>query len=113
MNPADAARAPDGATNTTTGVRATIMRLTIVRVESSSPPGVRRTKITADASAVSARSITSTMNSLEIGWMIASTSARNTVGGASAAAACEETAARRAAMMNRREPMRSVTVSMA
>jgi membrane-bound ClpP family serine protease len=40
MNPADAARAPEGPTNTTTGARDVIMRDTIVRVESSSPPGV-------------------------------------------------------------------------
>jgi len=43
MNPADAARAPAGPTNTAIGVRAAIMRDTIVRVDSSSPPGVRST----------------------------------------------------------------------
>ena len=48
-NPADAARAPDGATNTTTGARDVIMRETIVRVDSRSPPGVRRTKTTSVA----------------------------------------------------------------
>ncbi len=53
-NPAEAARAPDGATNTTTGARDVIMRETIVRVESSSPPGVRRTKTTTAAPDVSA-----------------------------------------------------------
>ena len=45
-NPADAARDPDGATNTTTGARDEMMRETIVRVDSSSPPGVRRTTTT-------------------------------------------------------------------
>ena len=48
-NPADAARDPDGATNTTTGARDVMMRETIVRVDSSSPPGVRRTKTTSVA----------------------------------------------------------------
>ena len=40
-NPADAARAPEGATNTATGVFAASMRVTMVRVESTRPPGFR------------------------------------------------------------------------
>ena len=56
-NPADAARDPDGATNTTTGARDVMMRETIVRVDSSSPPGVRRTKTTSVAFEVSASSM--------------------------------------------------------
>ena len=52
--PADAARAPEGATSTATGAREVIMRDTIVRVESSRPPGVRRMKTTRSAPEVSA-----------------------------------------------------------
>ena len=40
--PADAAREPDGPTNTTTGVRALRMAELMSRVESTRPPGVRR-----------------------------------------------------------------------
>ena len=47
----EAARAPDGATNTATGVFAAIILETIVRVESTSPPGVRK-KITINAAPV-------------------------------------------------------------
>ena len=80
MKPADAARAPGGATNTTTGVRASIIRETIVRVESTRPPGVRSTNTTAAAPRASARSIAPTMNSAETGWMMASTSATTMTG---------------------------------
>ena len=75
MKPADAARAPDGATKIATGVRATIMRETIARVESTSPPGVRSVKTTRLAPAASARSIVSIMKSAETGWMMLSTTA--------------------------------------
>ena len=54
MNPADAARAPDGPTNTTTGARDVISRETMSRVESSRPPGVRRTMTTTSAPRASA-----------------------------------------------------------
>ena len=57
MKPAEAARAPDGPTKTTTGVRAAIIRDTIVRVESSRPPGVRSTRTVTAAPVVSARAI--------------------------------------------------------
>ena len=40
-NPADAARFPDGPTNTATGVFARMIALLMSRVESSRPPGVR------------------------------------------------------------------------
>src|SRR3984885_13787765 len=40
MHPADAARAPRGATNTITGARAFISRWMISRIEESRPPGV-------------------------------------------------------------------------
>ena len=40
--PADAARFPDGPTKTTTGTRDLMMALLISRVESTSPPGVRK-----------------------------------------------------------------------
>ncbi len=41
--PADAARAPAGATYTITGIRSVSSRCTILRIESSRPPGVSRT----------------------------------------------------------------------
>jgi hypothetical protein len=67
MKPADAARAPDGPTNTTMGVRAAIMRDTMARVESSSPPGVRSTSTRTVAPEVSARAIASSTNSAATG----------------------------------------------
>ena len=73
--PADAARAPEGPTNTATGVLAASMWETIVCVESSRPPGVRSVKTTSPAPSRSARSIVSTMNSADTGWMSASTTA--------------------------------------
>jgi len=74
MNPADAARAPDGPTNTTTGARDVIIRDTILRVESSRPPGVRNTSTTSSAPDVSAASIASMKYSAVIGWMMPSIS---------------------------------------
>jgi hypothetical protein len=79
-NPADAARAPDGATNTTTGARDVMMRETMVRVDSRSPPGVRSTKTTSAAFEPSASSMTPVMYSAAIGWMIPSSSATTTDG---------------------------------
>jgi hypothetical protein len=67
MKPAEAARAPAGPTNTATGVRAASMRVTMSRVESTSPPGVRSVNTTSDASARSAASIVAIMNSAETG----------------------------------------------
>ena len=75
MNPADAARAPEGPTRTAMGVRAAIMRLTMVCVESTSPPGVRSVKTSSEARSASARSMADTMNSAVTGWMMPSTSA--------------------------------------
>ncbi len=46
MNPADAARAPEGPTKITTGVEAASIRDTMARVDSRSPPGVRKVKTT-------------------------------------------------------------------
>ena len=80
MNPAEAARAPDGATNMATGVLAAISRETIARVESTSPPGVRSVKTTSAAPARSARSSVAIMYSAETGWMMPSTSAAKTTG---------------------------------
>ena len=57
MKPADAARAPEGAMKTTTGVVARSIRVTIARVESTSPPGVRSVKTRSAACAWSALSI--------------------------------------------------------
>ena len=79
-NPADAARAPDGATKTATGVAAEIMRDTIARVESTRPPGVRRMKTISVAWAASAASMACVMYSAETGWMMPSTSATYTTG---------------------------------
>ena len=80
MKPADAARAPDGPTKTTTGAREVMIRETMVRVDSSSPPGVRRTTTTSSALERSASSITPVRYSAAIGWMIPSSSATTTVG---------------------------------
>ena len=80
MNPADAARAPDGPTNTTTGARDAIIRETMSRVESSRPPGVRRTITTTSAPAASAWVIASSMYSAAMGWMMPSSSATTAVG---------------------------------
>jgi hypothetical protein len=79
-NPADAARAPDGPTKTTTGAREEMIRETMVRVDSSSPPGVRRTTTTSSAFELSASSITPVRYSAAIGWMMPSTSATTTAG---------------------------------
>ena len=84
MKPADAARAPEGPTKTTTGVRAAIIRDTIVRVDSRSPPGVRSTSTTTVAPLVSARVIASSTNSAAIGWMMPSYSATTARGDTSA-----------------------------
>ena len=65
------ARGPD---EDTTGVEAASIRDTMARVESRSPPGVRRVKTTSAALARSARSIVSIMNSAETGWMMLLTS---------------------------------------
>ena len=75
MNPADAARAPAGPTKIATGVLAAIMRETIARVESSSPPGVRNVNTTSAAPAASARLSVSIMYSADTGWMMPSTTA--------------------------------------
>ena len=83
--PAEAARAPDGEMNTTIGARAAIMRDTIVRVDSTRPPGVRNTSTVAAAPAPSARAMTSSMNSAAMGWMMPSYSATTTRGGSSCA----------------------------
>ena len=81
MNPADAARAPDGATYTAIGVFAAIIFVTISRVESTRPPGVRRVNTTSAALAASARSIVWIMYCAETGWMMLSTSAEYTTAG--------------------------------
>ena len=56
-NPADAARLPEGETKTATGVFAWMMAVLISRVESTSPPGVRRKRTTRLAPAASASAI--------------------------------------------------------
>jgi hypothetical protein len=99
MKPADAARAPAGPTKTMTGVRAAIIRDTIVRVESSRPPGVRKTNTVTAAPEVSARAMTSSKNSAAIGWMIPSYSATIATG---ASAPCDAGRAPSPAMMYER-----------
>jgi hypothetical protein len=56
--PADVARAPDGATNTTTGTCAFRNSASILYVESMSPPGVSMVNTTAAAPLPSAPRIT-------------------------------------------------------
>ena len=73
-------RPPPGATKTTTGACEEMIRETMVRVDSSSPPGVRRITTTRSAFERSASSITPVRYSAVIGWMIPSTSATTTVG---------------------------------
>ncbi len=75
MKPAEAARAPDGATYTAIGVFAAIIFVTISRVASTRPPGVRSVNTTSAAFAASARAIVSIMYCAETGWMMLSTSA--------------------------------------
>ena len=67
MKPADAACTPAGDTYTTTGVRLTIIRETMDRVESTRPPGVLRVKTRSEAPSASARSMASIMNSADTG----------------------------------------------
>ncbi len=55
--PAEAARFPDGPTNTATGVFARMMALLMSRVESTRPPGVRSVITTSAAPAASAFSM--------------------------------------------------------
>ena len=75
MNPADAARAPDGATKIATGVLAATMCVTMARVDSTSPPGVRSVSTTSAAPARSARSSVLVTYSADTGWMRLSTTA--------------------------------------
>ena len=79
-NPAEAARDPAGAMNTTTGARDATMRETIVRVESSSPPGRAQDEDDRHRAVRSARAMTSSTNSAAIGWMMPSYSATTTAG---------------------------------
>ena len=79
-NPADAARLPDGPTNTATGVLADSMRDTMEWVESRRPPGVRSVNTRRAAPSRSARSIASIMNPADTGWTSASTVAEYTSG---------------------------------
>ncbi len=56
-NPAEAARLPDGDTNTATGVFDSMIEVLISRVESTRPPGVRSTMTRRSALAASACAI--------------------------------------------------------
>ena len=75
MKPADAARAPEGATKIATGVLAATMRDTMARVDSTRPPGVRNVNTTSAAPARSAWSSVLTTYSADTGWMRLSTTA--------------------------------------
>jgi hypothetical protein len=57
MKPAEAARAPEGATKTAMGVRQLSMRSTICRMEVSRPPGVSIRTMSRGSWAASARSM--------------------------------------------------------
>ncbi len=72
-NPADAARAPAGATYTTTGTVHPVMAVVISRVASSSPPGVSSSITAKVASRAWASSRTRSMKFWEAGWMVSST----------------------------------------
>jgi len=84
--PADAARAPLGPTQTTTGTGEARIALFIARVESSSPPGVSSSTTRAAASVRSASARLSTRNCSAIGWMMLRSGARSTAGSAAAGA---------------------------
>ena len=73
--PAEAARLPDGPTNTATGVFAGMMALLMSRVESTRPPGVRSVNTTSAAPAASAFAMASRTYSAATGWMMPSISA--------------------------------------
>jgi hypothetical protein len=86
-NPAEAARDPDGPTNTATGVCAAMMALLMSRVESTNPPGVRKTITSTAAFAASAWARALRTYSTATGWMMPSTSMTNATGAASCRAA--------------------------
>ena len=71
--PAEAARAPEGATYTITGTGDASILAMIERVESTSPPGVRNSISTASALVWRACSMARPMYSSLIGWMVSST----------------------------------------
>jgi len=88
MNPADAAWAPGGATQPTTGAGDARIACVIVRVESSRPPGVSILKTTNGAPAFSASFRTRETNAALTAWISVFRSATTTVpaaGGAGAA----------------------------
>src|ERR671910_634917 len=60
------------------GVRALIIFVTMSRVASTRPPGVRNVKTTSAAFSASARAMVSIMNCADTGWMMLSTSAEYT-----------------------------------
>jgi hypothetical protein len=74
MNPAEAARAPDGPTNTATGVRQLSILSTIWRIELSRPPGVSIRITTSGARCASARSIAWTTWAALTAWTTPSSS---------------------------------------
>ena len=70
--PADAARAPEGATYTITGTGDASIFAMIERVESTRPPGVRNSISTASALVCRACSMARPMYSSLMGWMVSS-----------------------------------------
>ena len=70
--PAEAARAPEGATYTMTGIRLERICLTISRVDCINPPGVSSWMITHDAPSASASTMAPARKSAVTGVMAAS-----------------------------------------
>ena len=95
-NPAEAPRAPEGATNTATGVFARSIRSTICRIELSRPPGVSIRMITSGADAASARSMAWTTCAALTAWTTPSSSTTGISARAVAAAANAREAAKAA-----------------
>ena len=73
-NPAEAARAPEGPTNTATGVRQFSILSTIWRIEVSSPPGVSSRRTSRGAFSASARSMARTTWPAVTAWTTPSSS---------------------------------------
>ncbi len=78
MKPAEAARAPDGPTNTATGVVQLSMLSTICRIELSRPPGVSMRTTSSGAFWASARSIACTTWAALTAWTTPSSSTTGT-----------------------------------
>ena len=94
--PAEAARAPEGPTNTTTGVLQFNILSMILRIDTSNPPGVSRRRMTIGAPAASAASIAVTTCSALTAWTTPSSSMIGISAAASGAGPSSTAAAARA-----------------